>query len=352
MNPLERFTAALHQEDVDRPPVAGPTKTGIVDLMKSSNSFWPDAQKKAEDMANLALAAHKVAGMESVTIPFDRFVEVEAMGCQLEGWDMVQQPRAVPIIDNPDDLKKVKTPDPLKDGRMPAVLKATKILKEKVGDKVPIIATIASPFEIASNIWNPNTLVLYLEYDKKPLMELLESATSLTSEYANLLLEAGADAVSIIDGNSQNLFGVEMNIEYDFDGEYEYAFDGVEPGAENYEEFSGLYIKKLIKNLEGDAILHVCGDSTPVLDHMAETGATGLSIDCVSIREAKKIVKDDAAILGNISVDTLLNAQPDEIIKESKRALMEGVDILSPGCNFIPTTPLENMKALARAVLE
>ena len=57
MNSLERFTAALHQEDVDRPPVSVPTNTGIVDLMKSSNSFWPDAQKNARDMTNLALAA-------------------------------------------------------------------------------------------------------------------------------------------------------------------------------------------------------------------------------------------------------------------------------------------------------
>lgn len=344
MNPLERFTVALHLEEVDRRPVVVPTNTGIIELMERAASFWPEAQRNAKKMADLALAAYKVAGIESVTIPFDRFVEVEAMGCTLEGWGKARQPRAVPIVDNPKDLEKVKTPDPSKDGRMPAVLEAARRLKEEVGGEVPVIAAVASPFEIASNLWNPNTLVLYLEYDKSPLLGLLKKATRISTDYANLLLEAGADAISIIDGNSQNLFGVEMNLEY--------AFDGVEPGAENYEEFSGVYIKKLVKNLEGDAILHLCGDSAPVLDHMTETKAAGLSIDRVSIKDAKKIVKGEAALIGNISVETLLNARPTEIIKESKRALREGIDILAPGCNFIPTTPLENMKALVKAARE
>tara|TARA_B100001964_G_scaffold240610_1_gene310819 strand:+ start:1556 stop:2617 length:1062 start_codon:yes stop_codon:yes gene_type:complete len=352
MKYLDRFKSALNQKDVDRPPIAIPTNTGIIDLMKSSNSFWPDAQIKSEDMTKLALAAHTIAGIESVTIPFDMYVEVEAMGAKLEGWSLDKQPSPSPFIDSPEDLTNIKIPDPLTDCRLPVVLESTKILRKKVGNDLPIVVTVASPFEIVSNIWNLNTLVLYLEYDKKPLFDLLTRTTSFLSEYATLLFEAGADVISIIDGNSQNLFGVEMNIEYDFDGNYEYAFDGVEPGAENYEEFSGVFIEKFVNSIKGDTILHVCGDSTPVLDHMAETGVNGLSIDNVNIKEAKKIVGNEASIIGNISVDSLFSDNPSEIIKKSRKALADGVDILAPGCNLIPTTSVENLRALTKAVLE
>jgi [methyl-Co(III) methanol-specific corrinoid protein]:coenzyme M methyltransferase len=352
MKYLDRFKSALYQKDVDRPPVAIPTNTGIVDLMKSSNSFWPDAQKKSEDMTELALAAHKIAGIESVTIPFDMYVEVEAMGAKLEGWSLDKQPSPLPFIDSPEDLMNIKIPDPLTDCRLPVVLESTKILRKKVGNDLPIIVTVASPFEIVSNIWNLNTLVLYLEYDKKPLFDLLTRTTSFLSEYATLLFEAGADAISIIDGNSQNLFGVEMDIEYDFDGNYEYAFDGVEPGAENYEEFSGVFIEKFVNSIKGDTILHVCGDTTPVLDHMAETGVNGLSVDNVNIKEAKKIVGNEASIIGNISVNSLFSDNPSEIITKSRKALADGVDILAPGCNLIPTTSVGNLRALTKAALE
>lgn len=341
MNCLERFRAALHLEETDRPPVVVPTNTGVEDLMKASNSYWPEAQVDAEKMARLAIAAYEVAGIESVILPFDKFVEVEAMGAELEGWGRTQQPHAIPLIDNPEHLQLLKNPDPRKDGRMPIVIEAVKMVGEKLGGEVPIIAAVASPFEISSTLWNPNTLVLYFEYDKAPLKKLLEMSTSLVADYGNLLLKAGADAISIIDGNSQNLFGVPMVMDY--------GFDGVEPGAEGYEEFSGDYVKKLVEELKGDSILHICGDTVPILDHMVETGAAGLSIDRVRVRTAKELAGDEASILGNVSVETLWKESPEAVAQEARAALKEGVDLLAPGCNFIPTTPMKNIKAFVEA---
>jgi [methyl-Co(III) methanol-specific corrinoid protein]:coenzyme M methyltransferase len=341
VNPVERFRAALHLEETDRAPVVIPTNSGVEDLMKASKSFWPEAQVEAEKMVQLALAAHKVAGVESVTLPFDKFVEVEAMGAELDGWGRARQPNAIPLIDNPEHLERVRDPDPRKDGRMPAVIEAVEMLKDRVGGEVPIIATVASPFEISSTLWNPNTLVLYFEYDKEPLKKLLDMSASLLSSYARLLFKAGADAISIIDGNSQNLFGVPMVMDY--------GFDGVEPGAEGYEEFSGEYVKKLVDSLGGDFILHICGDTVPILDHMVETGAVGLSIDRVRVKAAKEIAGNEVSIVGNVSVETLWKETPGTILREARAALDEGVDVLAPGCNLIPATPLENIKALVKA---
>ena len=343
MDCRKRFERALSLKKVDRPPVAVPTNTGIIDLMEASRCFWPEAQRDPEKMAGLSMAAHQVAGVESLSVPFDKFVEAEAMGCTLEGWGLEQQPRAIPIIDGPEDIPKAKLPDPRKDGRMPVVLEAVEALARRT-DSLPIIASISSPFEIVSTIWNPNTLVVYLEYKKEPLLAMLEKATAVAINYGKALEEAGATAVALIDGNSQNLFATPMELEYSF-------YDGAELGAEVYEEFSSQFSKKVVEALRVPTILHLCGDSMPVLDHMAETGAAGLSLDRVDVAETKRRIKG-AAIIGNVSIESLWKASPEGVAKEAREALEKGVDILAPGCNFMPRTPLGNIKAMVRAAQE
>lgn len=338
----ERFEHALTLQEVDRVPVIVPLNTGIQDLMKASNCYWPDAQRESGKMIKLALAAHEIAGIENVTVPFDNFLEVEAMGCKLEGWSEKSQPKPVPLIDNPPDFKKIRIPNPETDGRMPIVLESIQKLSGNIGDKLPIIAYISAPFEIVSTIWNPNTLINYIEYDTTPLKVLLDKVTSFVITYGKALVNSGATTLTLVDGNSQNLFGIDMGMEY--------AFDGVEP--EYYEEFSYKYVKKVIKALKVPVIYHVCGDTTPILDHMAETGAMGLSVDRVEIRTCKEIVGDNAAVIGNISVETLWKGAQTEIEKEAKRAIEQGVDILAPGCNLVPTTPLENVRAMVNTVLK
>lgn len=344
MNPKERFESALKLEDMDMPPVIAPTNSGTLDLMRASKCFWPEAQREVQKMVGLALAAHKVAGIESVTVPFDKYVAAEVMGCDLEGWSQTQQPSAIPVVTGPEDIKKLKSSNPKKDGRMPTVLEAVKILSEKVGDELPIIAAIESPFEIASTLWNPNTMILYIEWDKKPLHDLLSKATELSIKYGKALVKSGASAITVVDGNSQNLFGVPMNIEY--------VFDGAEPGAEFWEEFSSYYLKKVIKPLKANTVLHICGDTKPIFPHMLEIGFDGLSIDRVDISEVKRMAGDEAAIIGNISVEMLCRGSPEEVKRDSQKSLEQGIDILAPGCNFIPSTPLNNIKAMVAAALE
>ena len=80
---------------------------------------------------------------------------------------------------------------------------------------------------------------------------------------------------------------------------------------------------------------------------MIDTGATALSIDhAVPLMQAKKIVGDKAAIIGNVDPSkTLFLGTPEQVETEAKNCIDAGTDILAPGCGFPPITPLENMKA-------
>jgi len=338
----KRFELALEGEATDRPPAVIPTKSATLELMKASRSHWPMALKDPRLMAKLAMAPHAFAGIESVSLPFDKWVEPEAMGLKVHNWSRSKLPEAAPLIDNFEDFDKIKMPDPRRDGRMRAVTEAVKLLSKKVGDRLPIIASIDSPFEIVSSLWNPNTLINYVEYWKEPLHHLLSISTLVAASYAEELVKAGATAILIDDGTSQNLFGAEMQLEY--------QFDGVEP--EYYLDYSARYVKKLVAGLDSPTILHVCGDTKVVLDHMAEVGADGLSIDQVDVAEAKRLVGDKCSIIGNVSVYELNSSSPEEVSRKARVCLEQAVDILAPGCNLIPSTPTENLKALARAPIE
>ncbi len=69
--------------------------------------------------------------------------------------------------------------------------------------------------------------------------------------------------------------------------------------------------------------------------------------------EARKIVGDDIALVGNVSTKkTLPFGKPEDVRAEALKALEAGVDILAPGCGIPPITPIQNIVALVEAARE
>jgi len=330
MNPRERFEAAMKFAGVDRVPAASPVQTGTIPLMEASGASWPDAHREPEKMAKLALAAHDVGGIESVRVPFCGTVEVEAIGCELTGWTSDGQPSSKNYLLQDDAMiDKVQVPDPRTAARMPVVAKAVQILNNKVGRSLPVIAAIVSPFEFAVRSRSMERVMKDIFAKPDILRKVLDYAVKVESEYGKALIEAGAQAIFLIDGSSQ--------------------FEVL--GPKLHEMFSMPYTKQLIAKLGAPTILHICGNSTRILDKMAETGATALSIDhSVKISDAKTILKNRSAIVGNVDpTRSLFMGTPQEVENEAKNCIEEGTDILAPGCGFSPKTPLENMKAIVSA---
>lgn len=79
----DRFLNTLKGKAVGKVPVLSVTQTGTVELMKKSGAAWPDAHFHPEKMADLALSAHTLAGLEGVRYPFCLTVLSEALGCRV-----------------------------------------------------------------------------------------------------------------------------------------------------------------------------------------------------------------------------------------------------------------------------
>jgi [methyl-Co(III) methanol-specific corrinoid protein]:coenzyme M methyltransferase len=79
---------------------------------------------------------------------------------------------------------------------------------------------------------------------------------------------------------------------------------------------------------------------------LAQTGADAVSVDqltdIVAAREALK----DTLLFGNLDpVETLLRGDDVDITESIRKAKEAGVDAVWPGCDLVPSTPIQNIKA-------
>jgi [methyl-Co(III) methanol-specific corrinoid protein]:coenzyme M methyltransferase len=160
-------------------------------------------------------------------------------------------------------------------------------------------------------------------------MGFIQLAAEIGSIYGQALMEAGADVVSIADPSaSSDMISPRM-------------FRGIVKPA----------IAGMVEAIGGTSFLHICGNCTPILGDMAETGVDSISIsDKVDARQAKELVSGKTKITGNISTTvTLLLKGPGDVREECGAAIEAGVDILAPSCGIAPVTPNKNIRALVEA---
>ena len=103
--------------------------------------------------------------------------------------------------------------------------------------------------------------------------------------------------------------------------------------------------------------LHICGNSNPILEMMADTGA-----DCVEpldpmggveVADAKRRIGKRVALMGGLSPLTLLNGSPEQVFEEATACCraggLDGGYILAAGDMVPDRSPEENVLAMVQA---
>lgn len=331
MTPKERLYAVLRGEPVDRIAVAQPLQTGTVELMESSGAFWPQVHSDAELMAGLSYEAHRRIGFESVRVPFDVNVESEALGCLLDyakgsgkGRDIQPSVRVAPM-ESLADIDSLPEIDPQRTGRMPVVLQAIRLLREKLPPEIPILSAVVGPFMVAGQVRGVDPYMRELMRDKENVRLLIEKVTRACKAYAEAQVEAGSDVVVIVDATASP--------------------DLISPPQFN--ELAKPFTQAITRDLPVPSILHICGRSQVILPYMAEC-ANGISIDSlVTMREAKEAVAGKAAVCGNVDVNnTLLFGSVEDVAAEVRRIIDEGADVLTTSCGISPLTETASLVAM------
>ena len=77
--------------------------------------------------------------------------------------------------------------------------------------------------------------------------------------------------------------------------------------------------------------LHICGDSHPLWDDMAELGFSSVSLDnAMDLAEAKMVMGNKVALKGNVKpVETMLYGTAEEVLQASRECIENA--LITPG---------------------
>jgi uroporphyrinogen decarboxylase len=344
MTSRERFIAAALRQKPDKVPAApyngnfGAALAGI-----PISRYNTDAGL----MARAHIQTWEALGNDVVVAQSDNYYIAEGFGCVINQPYNTTPNLVRPAVETLAGIDKLKVPDPYKDGRMPVYLDAVHKLREHFGNEVAVRGPGTGPFSLASYLVGGTEFFLMeiataeADEDKdreRRLLDLMEISSDALIAFLKALLEAGSDVAQA--GDSLASLSMISPLIYE---KYVYPFECKVFRA----------IKPLVRKKGGVTILHICGDTRAILPLMAATGVDVLEIDAkVDMAEAKKITDGRVALLGNLEPTAVLFQGTPDLVRNTANACMKGCNalsggfILGSGCEVVPESPRENLKAL------
>jgi MtaA/CmuA family methyltransferase len=172
-------------------------------------------------------------------------------------------------------------------------------------------------------------------YKNRAILEaLLDKVTAFLLEFAQALIENGANAIFLPEPTA--------------------SASMISPSMFN--QFVLPRLKKLTQDLTVPCILHICGDTSPTLKAMGESGAKVLSLDqCMDLSGSRAVVQD-AVLGGNVDpINALLMGSKEQVVNDTLNCLRGAGTkrfVLMSGCGVPPNTSLENVKIMVETAKE
>ncbi|MEM1575654.1 MAG: uroporphyrinogen decarboxylase family protein [Nitrososphaerota archaeon] len=331
MKPIERLMSAINLSIPDRVPVV-PQLTYAASRVTSIKFI--DGIKSSEKMAKALLDAYRFYGYDGIYVGWESSFNLvaEAMGCKLKFFEDSPPTVIENIVKNEEDLDKVKIPDPYKDGRLPLNLNALKIVKLNIKDETLIFSYVPSPFTLSSLLMGIESFLTKIIKNPKLIHELNKICLEACKAFAEAKIENGANVITVSDPIA--------------------SISVISP--EMFKDFSKPYLSNILSYIRrkgGIPSLHICGETTPILEQFLEMDTKIVELDSkVDLSIAKNKIGKKICIMGNINTSILRSGKIEEIEMEVKKciekAAMNGGYILSSGCEVPIDTPIENIKAL------
>lgn len=290
--------------------------------------------KTPELAAKVAVEAAEQLGVDAAILFADIMLPLEGMGV---GFKIVEG--VGPQIDNPirsmEDVENIGQLDPRK--HVPFVLDAIGLIKNQIGDRIPLIGFSGAPFTLASYMIEGGPSRDFIESKKmmygQPAVwaRLLTKLSEMVAEYLQAQIRAGVDAVQLFDSWSGCL------------------------SPSDYEEFVLPYSRTIFDKLEGKGVprIHFGVGTAGILKMMRRAGGDVFGVDWrIPIDEAWTLL-GDAAIQGNLDPATLLG-NPGLIESRAKEILVRiggrPGHVFNLGHGVLPQTQPENLRNLVRFV--
>ncbi len=330
MNAYQRLIKRIKGEPVDRPPNLNIFMTFAAHHVGQPLSrYYLDHRVLVE--ANFAMVNDfEVDVVQAISDPYR---EAADFGLEVEFPHDRLPLSKTPLLKEPADLKKLSKPDPTASPRMLDRLEAVRLMRQQVGQTLPVMGWVEGALAEASDLRGDANLLLDL-YDRPGwLLDLLEICAEVAIDFARAQVEAGAHIIGLGDAIASQI-SPQMYRRY----------------ALPYEQ----RIFEAVHQLGALTRLHICGNTTQHLPHMVESGADIIDLDwMVDMKTAADQFGDRVSFCGNVDpVAVMLRGQPEPVYQATLDCIRAGGSrgISAAGCEIPDGTPHENLHAQTRAL--
>lgn len=266
-----------------------------------------------------------------VNVMSDPYAEAEAFGLKIDYPADNLPVESEPLIQDPEDIEKLKKPDISKHHRLTGRIDQIKYFREKLGDTTIISGWVEGPLAEYCDLRGLGNACMDFYDNPAQLEKALDIIVDFSIDFAAAQVKAGANCIGMGDAACSQI------------------------GPQLYGKFIWEREKIVIDHIRSLGVLvklHICGNTTSILDKMIATGADIVDID--------HLVEDMGPFAGMLGPGQVLSGKSDpvSIIQNGSEkeiagsvaacsAEANGRCIISAGCEITPDTSIKNMKAFS-----
>jgi MtaA/CmuA family methyltransferase len=325
MTPKERINAILKGDSYDRPAV---TPIFMAWASHFIGHTYRDYYLDGDILVKAQLAVTRAFNLDQISAISDPWREASAYGMEFEyPPEGVGRPKET-FIKTRDEITRVRRFDIENAERTKQRIKSVRKMVAEVGQTHSVLGWVEGPMAEYGDLRGVENAMLDLIDEPEIFVKAGEVIVQNAIAFAVAQIKAGADMVGVGD-SAASLISPEM--------------------------YAGLVMpleRKLIAAIHeagAAAKLHVCGNISNIVEHMAESGTDVIDVDwMVSLARARKLAGPDVTLCGNFNpAGVLFEGSPEDVADAARECLNAVPDkfILMPGCEVPPATPEKNIRA-------
>jgi MtaA/CmuA family methyltransferase len=325
MTPKERIYATLDGTARDRLAVMPIFMAWAANFIgRSYRDYYLDGNVLVDGQ----LAVMRAFNLDQLSAISDPWREAAAYGMEFDyPEEGVGKPKEL-LIKSRDDVSRVRPFDIEDAERTKQRIDSVRKMAVETGQTHSILGWVEGPMAEYVDLRGMESAMLDLVDDPDMFMRTGEIIIQNEITFAIAQIKAGADMIGVGDA-AASLISPEMYVQYILPLERKLFSAIHEAGA--------------------TVRLHICGDISKNIAHMAQTGADIIDVDwMVPLDQARRLVGPDITLCGNFDpAAVLLQGAPRDVAEAARRCIKLGGErfILMPGCEIPPGTPEENIRA-------
>ena len=327
MTGRERILAMLAGQKVDSFPCMPITMMFAADILGTT---YGEHIADHKIMADAQVKTAESFGLDYVSV-IGPAPETFDLGSQVQWYD--DQPPAVieeqALFADKSALASVSARNPPLGRWMEDRLLGVELLRKRAGRELLVEGWVEGPCAEAAELRGVNRLMVDFFDDPAFVRDLLDFTLELETRFALAQIDSGADVIGIGDAVASLV------------------------GPRIYREQVWPWEKKLVDAIHaggGRVRLHICGNTSKILDEIARLGCDMVDIDFpVRIQEARSKLGPGQTLTGNLDPIRNLRNGSAETIMQSLQVLAQQAGslwIVAAGCEIVRDTPHINLRAM------